>query len=163
MVQKKVDGLCRELLPDEITDPFEQTYFLTEHPRFNIIDYSISVDQSHSPTPLVPGKTQATGDFDHVFDGNVIIDGKEYKLQGRGNGPISSLANALKSIGIDIDVNDYREHSIGEGRHVKAVTYIEYTISGIMEKVWGVGIHGDVTQISLIALLSAASNVCFGK
>jgi 2-isopropylmalate synthase len=87
---------------------------------------------------------------------------------GMGNGPISSLANALSSIGIDLDVADYKEHSIsggadvkaaGAGKNVKAVSYIECTSPVSSQKVWGVGIHEDVVQSSLIALLSAASNV----
>ena len=65
------------------------------------------------------------------------------------------------SLGIDLDVRDYKEHSIGLGRDVKAVTYIHCTAAGSNEQVWGVGIHQDVVQASLIALLSAASSVSF--
>ncbi|KAK9417411.1 hypothetical protein SUNI508_08771 [Seiridium unicorne] len=158
VVQKRADQLGRELLSDEITHLFEETYFLREHPRFNIIDYSISVDRSASPAPPVPGKTQDTKNLGRVFEGVISIDGKEYALRGRGNGPISSLANALKGVGIDLDVADYKEHAIGEGRDVKAATYIECTSSSTPQKVWGVGIHEDVVQSSLVALLSAASN-----
>ncbi|KAK6068926.1 2-isopropylmalate synthase [Seiridium cupressi] len=158
VVQKRADQLGRELLSDEITNLFEETYFLREHPRFNIIDYSISVDRSASPAPPVPGKTQDTKNLGRVFEGVISIDGKEYALRGRGNGPISSLANALKGVGIDLDVADYKEHAIGEGRDVKAATYIECTSSSTPQKVWGVGIHEDVVQSSLVALLSAASN-----
>ncbi|KAM0816580.1 hypothetical protein AB5N19_02382, partial [Seiridium cardinale] len=158
VVQKRADQLGRELLSDEITNLFEETYFLREHPRFNIIDYSISVDRSASPAPPVPGKTQDTKNLGRMFEGVISIDGKEYALRGRGNGPISSLANALKGVGIDLDVADYKEHAIGEGRDVKAATYIECTSSSTPQKVWGVGIHEDVVQSSLVALLSAASN-----
>ena len=101
-----------------------------------------------------------------MFDGVIAIDGIEHSIKGVGNGPISSLANALHSVGIDLDVADYKEHSIsrgrdakGAGKDVKAVTYIECTAAGSKEKVWGVGVHEDVVQASLIALLSAASSV----
>ena len=92
--------------------------------------------------------------------GVISIDHIEHKLQGVGNGAISSLANALKNLGIDLDVADYKEHAIGEGRDVKAATFIECFVSGSKQRVWGVGIHEDVVQASLIALLSAASSVC---
>jgi hypothetical protein len=95
------------------------------------------------------------------FEGVVSIDGEEHKLKGMGNGPISSLANALSSIGIDLDVQDYKEHAIGKGKGVKAVSYIECTAAGSSHKVWGVGIDVDVVQSSLIALLSAASSVSY--
>lgn len=93
-----------------------------------------------------------------IFEGVVAVDGKEVKLRGRGNGPISSLAAALKDIGIDLDVLDYKEHAIGEGRNVKAASYIECKVGDSEQTVWGVGIHEDAVQSSLLAMLSAASN-----
>lgn len=161
IVQKKADELGRELLSNEITELFEQTYFLKSNPRFTIIDYNITADRSKSPAPPAEGKTQDTKDLKRVFEGVVSVDGREFKLRGRGNGPISSLANALKNVGISLDVQDYKEHAIGRGRDVKAATYIECTAAGSQQKVWGVGIHEDVVQSSLIALLSAASNVSY--
>ncbi|PHH84128.1 hypothetical protein CDD83_2434 [Cordyceps sp. RAO-2017] len=158
VVQRMADDLGRELRSQEITELFEKTYFLRENPRFSIVDYSIMPDRSTSPAPPAPGRTQDTKDLKRVFEGVVACDGREFKLRGRGNGPISSLANALKSIGVSLDVQDYKEHAIGRGRHVKAATYIECTAINGNTKVWGVGIHEDVVQSSLIALLSAASN-----
>ncbi|KAL8366916.1 hypothetical protein RB595_003230 [Gaeumannomyces hyphopodioides] len=158
VVQKMADELGRELLPVEITELFEKTYSLRENPRFTIVDYSINPDRSTSPAPPAPGKTQDTKNLMRVFEGVIALEGKEYKLRGRGNGPISSLANALRSVGVDLDVSDYKEHAVGKGRDVKAATYIECTASGMSQKIWGVGLHEDVVQSSLIALLSAASN-----
>ncbi|RKU45391.1 hypothetical protein DL546_004317 [Coniochaeta pulveracea] len=158
VLQRVADERSRELLPVEITELFEKTYFLKENPRFSIVDYTISVDRSTSPAPPAPGKTQDTKDLMRVFEGVVAIGDKEYKLRGRGNGPISSLANALKEVGVDLDVNDYKEHAVGKGRDVKAATYIECTAAGTNQRVWGVGIHQDVVQSSLNAVLSAASN-----
>ncbi|EHK45762.1 hypothetical protein TRIATDRAFT_299377 [Trichoderma atroviride IMI 206040] len=158
VVQKRADELGRELLPSEITELFEQTYFLSNNPRFSIVDYNISTDRSRSPAPVAPGKTPVTKDLMRVFNGVISVDGREFKLEGRGNGPISSLANALRGVGVNLDVQDYKEHAIGRGRDVKAATYIECTAAGSNMKVWGVGIHEDVVQSSMIALLSAASN-----
>lgn len=92
-----------------------------------------------------------------VFEGVVSVDGKEIKLRGRGNGPLSSLATALKELNVEVDVNDYKEHAIGEGRDVKAASYVECRVD--KKLVWGVGIHEDVVQSSLIAMLNAISNV----
>ena len=159
IVQRRADQVGRELLSNEISALFEQTYFLKENPRFTLVDYSISTDRSVSPAPPAAGKTQDTKNLKRRFEGVVSIDGREHQLQGIGNGPISSLANALSSVGIDLDVADYKEHAIGGGRDVKAASYIECTAAGSNQKVWGVGVHEDVVQSSLIALLSAASNV----
>jgi len=109
--------------------------------------------------PSEPGKTQDTKSLTRIFEGVILMDGEEFKPRGRGNGPISSMAAALKDVGIDLDVHDYREHAIGEGQGVKAASYIECKPSCSKQTVWGVGIHEDVVQSSLLALLSAASNV----
>ncbi|KAB8294759.1 hypothetical protein EYC80_006721 [Monilinia laxa] len=157
VVQKRADELSRELLSQEIQDLFEQKYFKS-NPKFSLVDYSISTDRSASPVPPLPGKTQDTTNLKRRFEGVISVDGQEHKLRGLGNGPISSLANALKSLGIHLEVADYKEHAVGAGTNVKAASYIECTAAGSNQKVWGVGIHEDVVQSSLIALLSAASN-----
>ncbi|KAL6908780.1 hypothetical protein GGI43DRAFT_420423 [Trichoderma evansii] len=158
IVQRRAEELGRELLANEITNLFETTYFLHENPRFSLVDYSITPDRSQSPMPSAPGRTQDTKSFIRIFEGVILVDGEEFKLRGRGNGPISSMAAALKNVGIDLDVHDYKEHAIGEGTSVKAASYIECKPAGSKQTVWGVGIHEDVVQSSLLALLSAASN-----
>ncbi|RYP23666.1 hypothetical protein DL765_000962 [Monosporascus sp. GIB2] len=133
VVQKKADELGRELLTAEITDLFEKTYFLRDNPGFTIIDYSISVDRSTSAVLPGPGKSGDTTNLGRLFEGIVAIDGQDYTLRGRGNGPISSLADALRGVGIELDVADYKEHAMG-GRDVKAATYIECTAAGTSQK-----------------------------
>ncbi|MCJ1306205.1 hypothetical protein MMC08_009023 [Hypocenomyce scalaris] len=160
IVQKEADDLGRELLPREIQKLFEDAYYIKTNPRFTLIDYNISTERSLSPAPPERGRSQNTKNLKRMFDGVIAIDGVERHIKGVGNGAISSLANALHTLGVDLDVADYKEHAIGEGRDVKAATYIECTatMAGKKEKVWGVGIHEDVVQASLIALLSAASS-----
>jgi 2-isopropylmalate synthase len=159
IVQRETDMLGRELLPREIVKLFEEAYHLRKNPRFSLIDYDITSDRTTSPAPPEPGRTQSNRYLQRVFRGVIEIDGLEHNISGVGNGAISSLANALRNLGIDLDVADYKEHAIGEGKGVKAATYIECTASNSSQKVWGVGIHEDVVQASLIALLSAASSV----
>lgn len=159
IVQKDADRLGRELLPREIQKLFEDAYHLKKNPRFTLVDYSITIDRPLSPSPSEGGPLQGTQNLLRKFEGVVAIDGLGHRVKGVGNGPISALANALRTLGIELDVTEYKEHSIGEGRHVKAATYILCTAAGSSERVWGVGINEDVVQASLIALLSAASSV----
>ncbi len=160
IVQKEADALGRELRPTEIEKLFVDAYHLRRNPRFNLVDYTITPDRTASP---VASKTVANTARNRsvVFNGVIEIDGHEHRIRGHGNGPISSLADALRSLGIDLDVADYKEHAIGGGKDVKAATYIECTAAGSSQKVWGVGIHEDSTESFLIALLSAASSVGF--
>ena len=159
IVQKEADSLGRELKPKELEKLFVDAYHLKEHPRFELIDYTISVDRASSPFPPEKGRSQRTQNLNRIFEGTIAIDGHEHHLRGTGNGPISSLANALRDLEVDLDVASYTEHAIGEGRNTKAAAYIECSAAGIKEKVWGVGIHQDVVQANLVALLSAASSV----
>lgn len=159
VIQKEADNLGRELGNREITLLFERTYHLNENPHFILLDYSITADRSQSPAPRKGGRSQSTRDFKRWFDGIIVVDGVEHHVKGVGNGAISSLADALRPFKIDLDVAYYTEHGIGVGRDVRAATFIECTAAGVKEKVWGVGIHQDATQASLIALLSCASSV----
>jgi 2-isopropylmalate synthase len=159
IVQRETDMLGRELQAAEIKDLFVDAYHLEKNPRFHLVDYDISADRSASPAPPAPGKTASSRNLRRKFKGVIDIDGNEYDISGIGNGALSSLANALRGLGIDLEIADYKEHSIGAGRDVKAATYIETTATGSQQKVWGVGVHQDVVQASLIALLSAASSV----
>ena len=166
IVQKEADAKGQELLPREIQALFEEAYHLKKNPRFTLVDYNITAVRTSSPGPSSQGlppqsvaPAQNTSTSKRQFAGVIAIDGMQHPIVGVGNGAISSLANALHSLGIDLDVADYKEHAIGGGRNVKAATFIECTATSSHEKVWGVGIHEDVVQASLIALLSAASSV----
>lgn len=159
VVQKETEAVSRELKPNEIVSLFERAYHLKSNPRFNLVDYNITTDRSQSPAPPEPGKALNTRNLKRRFTGIVEIDNVQHGITGVGPGAISSLAAALSTLGIDLDVVDYKEHSIGLGRDVKAATYLQCTADGSKQQVWGVGIHQDVVQASLIALLSAASSV----
>ncbi|KAH0551664.1 hypothetical protein GP486_007117 [Trichoglossum hirsutum] len=149
VVQKEADNLGRELHPREVQRLFESEYHLKVNPRFTLVDYNITVDRSATATPTgaqppVFGANMPSPNRN--FSGIITIDGAEHHIKGKGNGAISSLADALHSVGVDLDVADYKEHAIGGGRNVKAATFIECTAAGSREKVWGVGIHEDVVQ-----------------
>lgn len=174
VVQVQADKLSQELLPQEIVKLFEEQYHLKKNSRFTLVDYSITNAASNEPiltngTNHVEDKqlpTYKTQNAQRNFQGVLSIDGTEHRISGVGNGALSSLANALHTLGIDLDVANYNEHAIGstKNRNVKAATFIECTATGRKERVWGVGIHEDVVQASLIAMLSAASSVslaCF--
>jgi len=166
VVQAETDKVSRELKPREIVALFENEYRINKPSRITLIDYEFSTDRSASPAP---GMGTASKNSRRTFAGIVSMDGREHNIRGVGNGPISSLANALKCIGVDLDVKDYREHSMGKGRETKAATFIECVVNGNEDgekdgkkkeqTVWGIGIHEDTAQASLIAILSAASMV----
>ncbi|KAH8728104.1 hypothetical protein GQ44DRAFT_757523 [Phaeosphaeriaceae sp. PMI808] len=158
IVQKETDMLGRELRPTEITALFEEAYHLKRNPRFALIDYEITADRSKSPAPPLAGRTASSRNLRRIFNGVIEIDHVEHRITGTGNGALSSLVDALRGLGIELDVVDYNEHTIGTSKDARAATYIGCIAAGSKGKVWGVGIHDDVVQASLIALLSAASS-----
>jgi 2-isopropylmalate synthase len=164
IIQAKTDQVGRELLANEIKDLFVDAYHLNRNPRFALIDYDITSERTADPTAQpVEGKTATNRNLRRKFKGVIEIDGHEHHLEGSGNGALSALADALKNLGIDLDIVGYTEHAIQGtspwGRESQAAAYIECTAAGSSEKVWGVGIHEDVVQSSLFALLGAASSV----
>ncbi|KAM7194781.1 2-isopropylmalate synthase [Naviculisporaceae sp. PSN 640] len=158
VVQRRTEELGREMLAEEIISLFEDTYFVHGNPRLELVDYTITPDRTRSPQRHASNQVQNTKDLSRMFDGLLLVDGKEVKLRGRGNGSISSMLAALKTIGVDLDVHEYREHAIGEGRGVQAATYIQCKPADSKQTIWGVGIHEDSVQSSLMAVLSAASS-----
>jgi 2-isopropylmalate synthase len=93
-----------------------------------------------------------------VFSGKVGVDGREQTVSGRGNGLISSVVATLKeSFGLELDVKDYTEHSLGQNSDARAAAYVE-CVQPDGRTVWGVGIDEDVATASVRAVLSAANS-----
>lgn len=160
IVQKRADAIGRELLPQEIKELFEVAYFLKGSPRMVLIDYDMTSDRSKSPA-RVEGKTQRNDNYKRLFSGVIEVDGTEHTVSGTGNGPLSSLADALQKLNINVTVSEYKEHALSTSTEAKrsAAAYVEVASTVTDEKKWGIGINVDVTQASLSAMLAAASSV----
>ncbi len=144
-VQELSDSTGRELTSTDIWEAFEKRYHLKGEGRFRLIDFQ----ESQSP------KQQD----ERIFVGKIRIDGVEQSVSGRGNGLISSLANALESaLGGPLDIIDYSEHAIGHGTDARAAAYVECRV-GDGPVLFGVGISRDVATASVRAILSAANGL----
>ncbi|MVZ97007.1 2-isopropylmalate synthase [Sphingorhabdus sp. IMCC26285] len=142
-VQELSDSTGSELTSTDIWESFEKRYHLKGDSRFRLIDFQ----ESQSP------KQQD----ERIFAGKIRIDGVEQSVSGRGNGLISSLANALESaLGGPLDIIDYSEHAIGHGTDARAAAYVECRV-GDGPVLFGVGISRDVATASVRAILSAAN------
>jgi 2-isopropylmalate synthase len=142
-VQELSDSTGRELTSADIWEAFGKRYHLKGEGRFRLIDFQ----ESQSP------KQQD----ERIFVGKIRIDGVEQSVSGRGNGLISSLANALESaLGGPLDIIDYSEHAIGHGTDARAAAYVECRV-GDGPVLFGVGISRDVATASVRAILSASN------
>lgn len=136
-VQKLADDLGRELVAADIWQCFREHYHLDNTGPYQLVDYS----------------EQRKGS-DYLLTGAVTGPSGNIPINGRGNGLMSSVVNALASaLEQEIDIIDYREHAIGHGADAKAAAYVEVLIDD--HRHFGVGINEDVATASLEALLSA--------
>jgi 2-isopropylmalate synthase len=143
-VQELSDTTGRELTSDDIWEAFETRYHLKGDGRFRLIDFQESQSKK--------------AEDERIFIGKICIDGLEQSLSGRGNGLISSLANALeRALGGPLNIIDYSEHAIGHGTDARAAAYVECRV-GEGPILFGVGISRDVATASVRAILSAANS-----
>jgi len=143
-VQELSDTTGRELTSTDIWEAFENRYHLKGDGRFRLIDFHETQSQRQKD--------------ERIFAGNIRIDGVERSVSGRGNGLISSLANALEdALGGALHIIDYSEHAIGHGTDARAAAYVECQV-GEGPILFGVGISQDVATASVRAILSAANS-----
>ena len=86
----------------------------------------------------------------------VCLDGKEYTLQGKGNGRLDAISNALKMTPYTFDYKfvTYSEHALSAESSSKAAAYVCIEDSD-GNQFWGVGQHEDIILASVNALVSA--------
>jgi 2-isopropylmalate synthase len=158
VIQAISDREAREMTVEDITTAFRETYRFggsKYQGRLALRNYKIAAE------PLADPDDEAA-DERRRFDGTVAVDGVYRVIRGDGNGPLSSLLDALRThLDIDLTVREYSEHAIGEGKDAKAASYVELVPGGDRksgQSWWGVGVDSDITGSGLRALLSAANS-----
>ena len=102
---------------------------------------------------------ESTGAEETTISAQLVVDGEPTTVNGRGNGPIAAFVRAMtEGLGIELDVVDYHEHSMGRGADATAVAYVE-TIDRSGTVRWGIGTDPNIITASLRAVLSAAERI----
>ncbi|KAH9483934.1 2-isopropylmalate synthase [Psilocybe cubensis] len=160
VVQAISDREAREMTVDDITTAFRTTYHFggpKYQGRLALRNFKISTEPSEDPAD----ESEETPDERRRFDGTLAVDGVYRVIRGDGNGPLSALLDALRvHLDIDLTIRDYTEHSVGEGKDVKAASYVEVVPAGDRKSAqswWGVGLDSDIAGSGLRALLSAVN------
>ncbi|MDU0478558.1 2-isopropylmalate synthase [Staphylococcus chromogenes] len=76
-------------------------------------------------------------------------------ISGRGNGPLAAFANALETLGIDVEIQEYSQHARSAGDDAEAAAYVLATVGSSL--VWGCGIDSSITNASISAVVSAVN------
>jgi len=144
VVQAKTDAEGGEITSDEIWSVFTDEYLPSDDAqarwgRFELLSTRIS--------------SEMTGD---VALEVTLRDG-EARVQSHasGNGPVAAFLEVLRAEGIDVTVYDYVEHALGSGGDAHAAAYVELQVDG--QRLWGVGIDGDISTASLKAIVSGVN------
>jgi len=144
VVQAKTDAEGGEVTSDQIWSVFSDEYLPSE-----------SDDARWGRFELLGTRTSSemTGDVElnvRLRDGDTVED-----ATGNGNGPIAAFLEILRSRGFDISLYDYVEHTMSAGGDAQAAAYVELQVDG--ERLWGVGIDGDISTASLKAVVSSVN------
>jgi 2-isopropylmalate synthase len=138
-IQNIAEDTGTEISPGAMWDAFSTTY-LAEDAAY--------VLRSTELTTNTEGRTSITA--------HLLVDGDPTSVVGEGNGPIAAFVAGIATLGIEIDVVDYHEHSMGAGADATAVAYVE-TKDGAGTTRWGIGTDPNIITASLKAVLGAAS------
>ena len=107
------------------------------------------------PLELVRQHVTDSGGGEYSITASVRVDGDDHNITGNGNGPIAAFFDALSTVGFDLRLLDYSEHTLTPGDDARAASYIECAIA---DKVfWGVGIDPSIVTASLRAVVSAVN------
>jgi 2-isopropylmalate synthase len=139
-VQTLTDATGQELSHKELWELFRTTYITPA------LDGPVTL-ASWSATEPAPGE--------HQFTCTLRIGGQEHACQGTGNGPLSALADALRSVGVAVDILSYTEHSTSTGPGSPAVAYADCRVNEVT--CWGAGWDTSVLTASVHAVMSAVN------
>lgn len=144
VVQAKTDAEGGEVTSEQIWEIFQDEYLP-----------SARQDARWGRFEILGTSTRSSLDGDVALD-VVLRDGDErVELSGRGNGPIAAFLEVLREQGIDVTLYDYVEHTLSASGDAEAAAYVELQVDG--ERLWGVGIDGDISTASLKAIVSGVN------
>jgi 2-isopropylmalate synthase len=142
VVQRITDVSGQELSSQALWDAFDKEY-LSSSGRFEMVDHQLAPDMRDSDMQKLTVE--------------ILDHGARRTINGYGNGPIDAFAEALdRECGVKVQVNDYHEHSVGQGADAIAIAYMEVVLEN-GTTFYGVGRHTSIVTASLYALVSAVN------
>jgi 2-isopropylmalate synthase len=144
VVQAKTDAEGGEVTSEEIWDVFQDEYLPAA------VD-----DAKWGRYELLGTRTASDMGGDVDLEIRIRVGEEVQAATGTGNGPIAAFLGILTSLGHDIKLYDYVEHTLSAGGDAQAAAYVELHVDG--KRLWGVGIDGDISTASLKAVVSAVN------
>ncbi len=144
VVQAKTDAEGGEVSSEQIWAAFSDEYLpaadaAEKWGRFELLSTRTQSDMSGEVTLDV-----------------TLRDGEgEVATRGVGNGPVSAFLEVVREQGFEITLYDYVEHTLSAGGDAQAAAYVDLQVDG--DRLWGVGIDGDISTASLKAIVSGVN------
>lgn len=136
-VQALTERLGREIRPEEIWKAFIEEYAVESGP-YRLLKYD-----------LLHGE----GDSQRC-EAAVEVSEQVVDVSGEGTGPIDAFVNAMvKTLNEPLNVVDYHEHALGEGKDAKAITLIAISNDG--RACYGAAVSRNTITASLMAVIAA--------
>lgn len=144
VVQAKTDAEGGEVSSDQIWAIFTDEYLPAR-----------ASDDKWGRFELLSTRTQSDMSGEVTLDVTLRDGEDEIRTTGIGNGPVSAFLEVVRTQGFDITLYDYVEHTLSAGGDAQAAAYVELNVDG--ERLWGVGIDGDISTASLKAIVSGVN------
>ncbi len=139
IVQKEAEDSGLEVSPERINELFRREYIELTNPL------------------TLKGFTIEKSDREYI-KGRIALGGKEFDVQGKGNGMLEAFVDALQqSFGVQIQILEYGEHALSQHANAEAVTYLQVKHENM--RYTGIAIHSDIVTSSVNALLNAVSQI----
>ena len=144
VIQQVTDETGRELESEDIWSKFRETYL--EGNKYKYVSHKIS----------------SGPDSKGIQKDNIKVtlskEGKEFDINGEGNGPIDAFMNAFNNYNkSSFSISDYHQHAISSGADAQAVAYIEVQ-KDKKSLSWGAGIHANTLVASCLLYTSDAAD-----
>lgn len=144
VVQARTDAEGGEVSSKQIWDIFTDEYLPTNDDdqrwgRFELLSTRSSSDMSGDVSLDV-----------------TLRDGDETRsASALGNGPVAAFLEIVRAQGFEVTLYDYVEHALSSGGDAQAAAYVELQVDD--QRLWGVGIDGDISTASLKAIVSGVN------
>ncbi|MGO2746262.1 2-isopropylmalate synthase [Microbacterium sp.] len=144
VVQSKTDSEGGEVTSDQIWSIFNDEYLPAD-----------DAEAKWGRFELLATQTRSDMSGEVVLDVTVRDGDEQHAVAGQGNGPVAAFVEVLRERGFDITVYDYVEHALSAGGDAQAAAYVELQVDD--QRLWGVGVDGDISTASLKAIVSGVN------
>jgi len=144
VVQARTDSEGGEVTSDEIWEIFQDEFLP-----------SGADDTSWGRYELLGMTLTNPSQGESRLDATLREGDDEVVVQATANGPVAAFLDIMRERGHDVTLYDYTEHTLSASGDAEAAAYVELQVDD--QRLWGVGVDGDIATASLKAIVSAVN------